>query len=175
MWKTEKHEWREIVLDDVHPSPRDCHSAVLYQNSMYIFGGGGKSYSHCCPSLLTHSDGYQWLNDIWALNCKTYKWSQVWAFGDIPSGRAGHSAVVWNDRMYVFAGWNGKCTMNDLYEFNFSTNVWTKIICNGQLPSKRDSHTANILGDRMFVVGGGDGKNRLNDVHEFNMSKSNTS
>lgn len=152
----EKKLWRMVEpKDGTKPNERDCHSAVLYNHSMIIFGGG---------------DGFHWLNDVWRFDVLEEQWTKLNCTGEEPPGRAGHSANVWRDKMYVFAGWNGRRTLNDMYELCLTSLVWRKVTTRGVLPSSRDSHTTNVVGDSMIVVGGGDGKSRLNDMHRYNLS-----
>lgn len=42
------------------------------------------------------------------------------------SRRSALTAVVWQNKLIVFGGWNGfsKTWFNDLYEFNFGTNIF---------------------------------------------------
>ena len=95
------------------PAARDCHSAVLYKRKMYVFGGG---------------DGYKWLNDMFAYDIATQTWSEVKPSEGslVPTGRAGHSAIVHKGKMIVFGGWNGRRTLNDLYEFYFGSFFFSK-------------------------------------------------
>jgi N-acetylneuraminic acid mutarotase len=49
--------------DAVCPSPRSGHTACIYENAMYIFGG--------------KDDDNNKLNDLWKLDLNTYKWSEI--------------------------------------------------------------------------------------------------
>jgi N-acetylneuraminic acid mutarotase len=118
---------------------------------------------------LTYSDGFNWLNDVWRFDIDKYVWGECTTYGDVPSGRAGHSAVVWRDLVYIFGGWNGSETLNDVYTLNLRTNEWHKLKCTGEVPAKRDSHTANLIDNKMIIIGGGDGRKRLNDIYELNL------
>ena len=44
-----------------------------------------------------------------------------------PNLRFGHTAVVHNNFMYVFGGWDGNVTLNDLNIFDFDKNLWFEI------------------------------------------------
>lgn len=63
------------------------------------------------------------MNDLFAYHIPTQTWSHVDAIGNIPSGRAGHSANVWKSSMIVFGGWDGQKTLNDLYSFDFGNLI----------------------------------------------------
>lgn len=45
------------------PSPRTGHSAVVYNDAMYIFGGS--------------SNENKKLNDTWSLNLITFQWTEL--------------------------------------------------------------------------------------------------
>jgi len=140
------------------PSARDCHSAVLYKHYMILFGGG---------------DGYKWLNDMHSYDIINQQWKEIHPKDKslVPAGRAGHSAIVHQNKMVVFAGWNGRKTMNDLHEFDLETCNWKTITPKGQvMPQSRDSHCAVVYQGKMYILGGGDGKNRLNDMYEYDIA-----
>ena len=51
---------------------------------------------------------------------ETLEWTEIIAKGQKISKRYGHSAVVYNDSMYVFGGYDDfGLTCNDLWEFKF--------------------------------------------------------
>lgn len=52
------------------------------------------------------------------------KWSEIKvpSLHPRPSQRRTHSAVVHNDCMYIFSGWNGAEYFDDMWEFNFGTS-----------------------------------------------------
>lgn len=69
---------------------RTGHTAVLYRDSMIVFGGEDeKGTLH---------------NDVHAFSLDKSAWSKLSTTGDAPSGRTGHSAVVHGSSMYVFGG-----------------------------------------------------------------------
>jgi hypothetical protein len=45
--------------------------------------------------------------------------SKLMSSGDVPLTRFGHAAVVFEDSMYVFGGWNGHDTLDELYQYSF--------------------------------------------------------
>ncbi|KAJ1976916.1 hypothetical protein H4R35_002497 [Dimargaris xerosporica] len=85
------------------PSPRAMHTAVCLKDKMIVFGGTN-SYKSTRPTDST----------VWILtadtggNHPTYTWSQA-PISDAnrsegPAARLGHSAVLFNDKMYVYGG-----------------------------------------------------------------------
>jgi len=185
--------WREIQTNE---GPRRTeHTAIVYNNSMVVFGG----YS---------GSGYE--NSVMVFNFETQLWQQLVAQGEPPSPRSAHTAVVVGHSMYIFGGWNGVHCMNDLHELNFETNTWTLICADtslasrvsgssnhahsihsqsgtaasahpiGQYPSARCSHGAVVItrecaASVMYIFGGyaieganeSPNKGYLDDLYEF--------
>lgn len=55
------------------------------------------------------------------------RWVLLESNGQQPSVMFGHSAVVWKDSMYVFAGYSFGY-LRDLFQFDFGeSNIFTKI------------------------------------------------
>lgn len=111
---------------------------------------------------------------MWQYDLFTSTWQEIkmqqGECAKMPSGRAGHSAVAFEDSMILFGGWNGRRTLNDLYEFNFLNKSWSVMHHQGDIPQARDSHTASLYKDQMIIIGGGDGKVRLNDIFVLDIS-----
>ncbi len=73
------------------PSPRDEHTALIYDSSMVVFGGFELSGER--------------VNEIYRYHFRENKWEKVLVMGgDVPTARAGHSAVMAGDSMFVFGG-----------------------------------------------------------------------
>mmetsp|Transcript_2846 Transcript_2846/g.2670 ORF Transcript_2846/g.2670 Transcript_2846/m.2670 type:complete len:99 (+) Transcript_2846:593-889(+) len=73
------------------PTHRDEHTALIYENSMVIFGGFDLNGDR--------------VNDIYRYFFKENKWEKIMVMGgDLPTPRAGHSAVMVGDVMIIFAG-----------------------------------------------------------------------
>jgi len=119
---------------------------------MYIFGGYGKKR----------------MRDLWEYNCITRKWQQVTSYGEVPTERRGHSAVVYGHCMYIFGGFV-EAYSNEFYELNFKTWVWKKIMTLGNVPRSRGYHKSLVIKDVMYLIGGeGDSKTELlDDAFQF--------
>lgn len=70
---------------------RRKHAAIVYRNFMYTFGGCDYSKN------LQLFERYDFFNQ---------QWSKVQCKNDLPSARFGHSLVVYNDMMIMFAGYD---------------------------------------------------------------------
>jgi N-acetylneuraminic acid mutarotase len=67
-------------------------------------------------------DGTHRFNDTWSFNISTRKWTELQCTGSIPSPRAGHTAVLIDDVMYVFGGLsNDKTYLDDLTALDLSS------------------------------------------------------
>jgi len=100
------------------------------------------------------------------------RWSKTDSPGS-PSGRYGHRAVVYQDKMILHGGYNGKDRLNDTYEFDLEKKEW-KLLENEEgstKPCARDCHSAILYQDKMFIFGGGDGYAWKNDVYCYNITK----
>lgn len=94
-------------------------------------------------------------NDIWALDLKTYEWTQVGAVGYIPAPRESSAAALVGDIIYIFGGRgvNG-CGLGDLCAFRIKTKRWYMFQNMGSPPSPRYGHSLSVSGSKVYVVGG---------------------
>ena len=93
------------------PIVRASHSAALYGNKLYVFGG--------------QDDDNNKLGDLWTYDLQANSWAEI-ASGDTgfrPIARSGHTAVVWGQRMYIFGGiLELTKELNDMVVFDFASN-----------------------------------------------------
>eukprot|EP00611_Tribonema_gayanum_P011636 TRINITY_DN2194_c0_g1_i1.p1 TRINITY_DN2194_c0_g1~~TRINITY_DN2194_c0_g1_i1.p1 ORF type:complete len:519 (-),score=118.16 TRINITY_DN2194_c0_g1_i1:962-2518(-) len=89
-----------------------------------------------------------------------------------PCQRSLHVAVVLEDKMYIFGGYDGSNRVNDFYEFDIPTRRWSIVSASGTPPSPRDRHTGVIHGSSFYVFAGFDGAQRVNDFFAFNFGES---
>jgi N-acetylneuraminic acid mutarotase len=105
----QRKKWENIELVGESPSERTDHSSVLYDGSLYIFGG---------------YDGKTRFGDMYKCNLKsgTFKWRKIEGDGIPPLNRFGHTACLFEHSMFIFGGWNGHDTMDDIYQYSFCNN-----------------------------------------------------
>ena len=110
------------------PSPRAGHAAVSIGSVMYIFGGSGEDAER--------------KNDLWKYDANSEIWTEIkkkdtaaiW-----PQARAGHSAILADDKMYIFGGNLGlTLETNDLLAFDFKTSTWILVNSAGKLLDAED-------------------------------------
>jgi hypothetical protein len=102
----------------------------------------------------------------------TWEMVQVAEGSPLPSPRTGHTAVVYNDSMFVYGGKDGENNkLGDIWSYNFQTKTWEEITCEDS-PLPRSGHSSQIYKDYMIVYGGiFDICKELNDMHIFDLQK----
>ncbi|CCC08496.1 hypothetical protein SMACR_05741 [Sordaria macrospora] len=177
------------ILGKDFPSKRRAHTACLYKNGIYMFGGG---------------DGVRALNDIWRLDVSDINkmsWklisegspgpddqsssssstggggkSEARASGTSTSGggqdirpkaRGYHTANMVGSKLIIYGGSDGGECFNDVWVYDVDTHMWKAV----QIPItyRRLSHTATIVGSYLFVIGGHDGNEYSNEVLLLNL------
>lgn len=144
------------------PTPRYHHSAVVYENSMYIFGGyTGDIHSN---SNLTNK------NDLYEYKFQTCQWVQWNVVGEAPVARSAHGAVVYDGKMWIFAGYDGNARLNDMWTIPLAgagPKTWTKILQNGDCPPTCCNFPVAVARDSMFVFSGQSGAKITNSLFRF--------
>jgi N-acetylneuraminic acid mutarotase len=143
------------------PSPRYCHSAVVFEDAMYVFAGK-------CGARESNDR----LADIHRFDFNTCKWSELEQNGDVPPARSAHSAVVCGRRMYIVGGRSpdGGCC-NEMFEFAFDTCAWRRV-SSGLAPLERARHSAVLHNNVIAVFGGWNGRHKLNDLYLHSLDDS---
>ncbi|KAG4439895.1 hypothetical protein IFR05_004619 [Cadophora sp. M221] len=147
---------------DRQPSKRRAHTACLWRNGIYVFGGG---------------DGVRALNDVWRLDvADTNKMS--WKLISSPSSassedktkpkaRGYHTANMVGSKLIIFGGSDGGECFRDVWVFDVETLTFSPVHIPISYP--RLSHTATIVGSYLFVIGGHDGVEYSNEVLLLNL------
>lgn len=137
----------ELLQVEGPVAARAGHSSILYQDSLYIFGGQGET-------------GFR--NDIWRYDFRTNLWLRCWAFDSlVPDGRSGHAGFYFADEgMYVWGGFNDDGFLNDMWRFDLQEESWERVfqgergLASVDIPSPR-AHFAYAVIDSKFVILGG--------------------
>ena len=133
----EAHQWVQVGMASPPPA-RQGHSASVVDGSMYIFGGERSAYHY---------------SDVWKYDIEQDSWQFI-APVNSPAelGRHDHSAVVYDDVMYIYGG-KSVDVKGDLWAFNLKTRVWKSIpVPTAMAP--RHGHGAVVVDDKMYVYGG---------------------
>ena len=143
--------WSRIEVNGSAPSPRSGHSAVIYNDAMYIFGGLGEFRT----------------NDLFRFEFASRTWTEIKPVDEskVPSKRCKHSACIYQNQMYLFGGWDSSGKLNDMYRYLFDRNEWEVIPCTNPPPA-RSAHSVAIYQNSMYLFGG-IGDNKYNDMYRF--------
>ncbi|KAJ2915363.1 hypothetical protein MD484_g5082, partial [Candolleomyces efflorescens] len=166
---TETMQWTRP--DTVGESPPACRAqtATLVDKKIVIYGGGLGSY---------YFDG------VYVLDTATRRWSQPPILdGPHPAGRRAHTAVYYDNKIWIFGGGNGLNALNDVWTLDLGSNHtglvegtegrglrWEEKITTTVKPCPRGYHTANLVRDIMVMVGGSDGKECFTDIWLLNLT-----
>lgn len=105
--------WSEIEADKAFtpPQPRAGHSAVIYEDKLYIFGG--------------KDEDNEKLRDFWSFDLNTKAWEQLECEEQSIISRSGHSACVFQDYMIICAGIHEVTKeLDDLAAYSFKNKKW---------------------------------------------------
>lgn len=153
--------WEFLDSDGDIPQSRSGHTCALHKNRfLYIFGG---------------FDGSNCFDDLYVLDLELRQWRKIEPGGDLPTGRASHSAVTdeYAGVMYVFGGSGshfGYTNKRDLCEFCFETETW-RLLSNPleDTPSARYGQSMVAFQEGLYVWGGTHGTNYPTDMHRFDL------
>ncbi|CAN9332780.1 unnamed protein product [Alternaria sp. RS040] len=128
------------------PGVRMGHTACLWQgNKLLVFGGENEHRQH--------------LADVIVFDLKTAHWTQPELHGSIPRGRARHSAVIYDDKLYISGGQTGHdSVLDDICYLDLKTWTWSRT---WKFVPRYD-HASWIWNGRIWIFGG------INDDMEKN-------
>jgi N-acetylneuraminic acid mutarotase len=149
----------------LNPPSRDGHTAVVYGDRMYIFGG-------------FEEENQRFSQETYYFDFITKTWGQLITEGEPPQYRDFHTACVIEGRMYIFGGRSDEMgqfhSTQDFYCdrlkcLDLQTAKWIEPKVTGDRPCGRRSHSVWVHNGKMYLFGGFiSTKNRhFNDVHVF--------
>uniref|UniRef100_A0AAY4BLD7 BTB domain-containing protein n=1 Tax=Denticeps clupeoides TaxID=299321 RepID=A0AAY4BLD7_9TELE len=143
------------------PAPRYHHSAVVYGSSMFVFGGyTGDIYSN---SNLKNK------NDLFEYKFATGQWTE-WKVEGRLVARSAHGATVYNDKLWIFAGYDGNARLNDMWTIGLQDRdqaCWVEIEQSGEIPPSCCNFPVAVCRDKMFVFSGQSGAKITNNLFQF--------
>ncbi|OSX56711.1 hypothetical protein POSPLADRAFT_1076559 [Postia placenta MAD-698-R-SB12] len=155
---TATRRWTRVVFPEGAPvpPPRRAHTAVLYKNKVWVFGGG---------------NGMEALNDVWTLDVsgpvERMRWQLVDTRGKKPIPRGYHTANLVGNVMVVVGGSDGRECFADIWCLNLDSLVWSQVTLD--VSYRRLSHTATQVGSYLFIMGGHDGSQYTSELLLFNL------
>lgn len=156
--------WGRAFTTGLPPAPRYHHSAVVHEGSMFVFGGyTGDIHSN---SNLTNK------NDLYEYKFATGQWVQ-WKFeGRRPVARAAHGAAVYENKLWIFAGYDGNARLNDMWTIPLTgsaeVRTWEEVAQTGDIPPTCCNFALAVARDAMFVFSGQSGAKITNNLFQFN-------
>ena len=161
--------WARVVITGGQaPPPRYHHSAVVFRNSMFIFGGYTTGDINSNSNLRNK-------NDLYEYNFTTSQWID-WSdkvTGPLPPPRSAHGSVIYNDRLWVFAGYDGNTRLNDMWSIDLTsaTPVWERIDQSGDSPPTCCNFPVAVVNQSMYVFSGQSGAKITNNMYEFKFNE----
>lgn len=133
------HQWNLVDNYGDIPGVRMGHTATLYQgDKLLVFGGENEHRTY--------------LSDLIIFDLKTAHWTQPPVSGPIPKGRARHSALLHEDKLFIIGGITGhdNYVLDDICYIDLKTFTWSRA---WRFVGRFD-HSAYVWGDRIWVFGG---------------------
>ncbi|XP_048099777.1 leucine-zipper-like transcriptional regulator 1 isoform X1 [Alosa alosa] len=153
--------WCRAFTTGTPPAPRYHHSAVVYGSSMFVFGGyTGDIYSN---SNLKNK------NDLFEYKFATGQWTE-WKVEGRLVARSAHGATVYNDKLWIFAGYDGNARLNDMWTIGLQDRdqaCWVEIEQSGEIPPSCCNFPVAVCQDKMFVFSGQSGAKITNNLFQF--------
>ena len=152
-----------FLITGTPPAPRYHHSAIVHNDSMFVFGGyTGDIYSN---SNLRNK------NDLFEYKFTTSQWIN-WEdriTGDLPPARSAHGAVVYDNRLWIFAGYDGHARLNDMWCIDLTSPhpQWEQVEQNGDNPPTCCNFPVAVVDDSMYVFSGQSGAKITNNLYQF--------
>ncbi len=144
---------------DTFWSTRRMMATAVYKISgeerLFVFGGNGSTYYN---DVWSTADGSTWVKEIDS------------AIG--LSKRRGHQCIVYNDKLWIFGGYDGSATFNDMY-WSEDGKSWTPLLNDKPIFCpwlKRGHHTSVLHDNKIWLLGGWDTTaTYLRDAWYFNI------
>ncbi|GAB7364623.1 hypothetical protein MBLNU230_g5427t1 [Neophaeotheca triangularis] len=132
------------------PGVRMGHTSCLWQgDKLLVYGGENEHRIH--------------LSDVVIFDIKTAHWTQPDVHGPIPRGRARHSAVIHDDKLFVCGGMSGNDNgvLDDICFLDLKTWTWSRT---WRFVPRYD-HSSWVWGGKIWVSGGmGEEMERTSDI-----------
>ncbi|KAJ2880912.1 hypothetical protein FB639_002727 [Coemansia asiatica] len=140
VFSIETNIWQyAVTVDGDIPAERILHSAVCSDSKMYVFGG-----LHSIED--SPSDSAVWV--LTANNATSFTWSKAPIVTDPekstgPTARAGHTATIYNNTMYVLGGIGPSSQDSTMYKLDLDKWTWSTTQINGSESSDSSKGGSN--------------------------------
>jgi N-acetylneuraminic acid mutarotase len=158
--------WTNLDPSGPLPEARGTHSMVYdpSTNRVIMFGGSG------------YRDNMDvFLNDTWAYDPTTNRWTELNPSGPLPEARATQSMVYdpTTRRVIMFGGMSANGDLfDDTWAYDLASDRWTKIDPSGTVPEGRASQSMvyDSSAGRVLMFGGASRSGYLNDIWAYDPS-----
>ncbi|EYU40125.1 hypothetical protein MIMGU_mgv1a003259mg [Erythranthe guttata] len=187
----DQYKWQEIKPTPgcLWPSPRSGFQFVVYQDTIYLYGGYSKEVSSSDKKVSEKGIVY---SDMWSLDPRTWEWNKVKKSGMPPGGRAGFSMCIHKKRALLFGGvvdmeMEGDVMMslflNEIYGFQLDNHRWYPLELRKEKATKDKIvkpcgriNSCMVVGkDTLYIYGGmmeiKDREITLDDLYALNLNK----
>lgn len=158
--------WGRAFATGTPPAPRYHHSAVIHGSSMFVFGGyTGDIHSN---SNLSNK------NDLFEYRFQTGQWIEWKFIGLTPVPRSAHGAAVYDNKLWIFAGYDGNARLNDMWTISLLPNdlkAWEEVIQAGERPPTCCNFPVAVARESMFVFSGQSGARTTNSLFQFHFKE----
>eukprot|EP00898_Chlorokybus_atmophyticus_P000295 jgi/Chlat1/1266/Chrsp115S00763 len=139
--------WEQVATQGPAPPPRYSHTAVVFEDTMYVYGGERSTYV---------------FGDVWAFSFANSTWEFVQQRGNssLPAPRFDHAAAVVAEEgvMVVYGGRAGRDILDDFWSYDIANNEWTRlnpVMLDDAAPAgKRFGHSAAVYESTVYFYGG---------------------
>ena len=155
--------WCQLELHGVETfKPKRFHSAsAVSKNRVITFGGCFAEYQHLNDVNIFDLD--QFVKNGGPTTCVRLTQPTM------PDTRWGHSAAVFEDRLYILGGRNEQ-DISDLHCFSVEENRWSEIKLLQPVPKPRRRHSSIFVSSSLIMFGGFDGE-FYNDLHILHLKQ----
>ena len=159
--------WARVVYTGQPPPPRYHHSAVVFCNSMFIFGG-------YAGDINSNSNLHN-KNDLFEYCFSTSQWID-WSdkiTGTLPPARSAHGAAVFENKLWIYAGYDGNARLDDMWVIDLTSSSprWEQVDQLGDCPPTCCNFPVAVVDDKMYVFSGQSGARITNNLYEFNFKE----
>jgi len=142
------------------PEARLCHTACLYNNYMYIYGGDE-------PPINSQSFGTI-RNDMFRYNIDNGDWEIVSAPNLTLKSSTEHGSVLVDNIWYHIGGYQDRGYTMDIYSFNLDTNEYKRVE-NTNTITYRSSDCSLYHNRQIYVYGGWNGSKTHDEFYKFDI------
>ena len=139
VWCSDDGKAWTLVTSNAGWSPRAFHQAVVFDNKIWVMGGGNYVPKH-------HA-----LNDVW-FSEDGVSWTQATETASW-GPRLWFSSVVYRDKMWVLGGWTQSTDNYGDVWFSKDGRQWEELKSE-VIWKSRHEHSAYVFKDRIWVAGG---------------------